>query len=29
MDEALFGKFKQLASALDARIFRETGEEFT
>jgi hypothetical protein len=29
MDEALFGKFKQLASALGARIFCETGEEVT
>ncbi|PYJ86241.1 MAG: hypothetical protein DME22_06035 [Verrucomicrobia bacterium] len=29
MDEALFGKFKRLASALGARIFCETGEEFT
>jgi len=29
MDEALFGKVKQLASVLGARIFSETGEEFT
>jgi hypothetical protein len=29
MDEALFGKFQRLASALGARIFCETGEEFT
>jgi len=29
MDEALFAKFKQLATALGARIFCETGEEFT
>ena len=29
MDEAIFGKFKQLASALGARIFCETGEELT
>jgi hypothetical protein len=29
MDEALFGKFKQLAIALGARMFCETGEEFT
>jgi hypothetical protein len=29
MDEQLFAKFKQLASALGARIFCETGEEFT
>lgn len=29
MDEALFRKFKQLASVLGARIFCETGEEFT
>jgi hypothetical protein len=28
MDEALFVKFQQLASALGARIFCETGEEF-
>jgi len=28
MDEALFAKFQQLASALGARIFCETGEEF-
>ena len=28
MDEALFTKFKQLATALGARIFCETGEEF-
>ncbi len=27
--EDLFGKFKQLASVLGARIFSETGEEFT
>jgi hypothetical protein len=29
MDEALFAKFKQLATALGARIFCEDGEEFT
>ena len=29
MNEVLFGKFKQLASLLGARIFCETGEEFT
>ena len=29
MDEELFTKFQQLASALGARIFCETGEEFT
>lgn len=29
MDEAIFAKFQQLASALGARIFCETGEEFT
>src|SRR5262245_28287829 len=29
MDEALFGKFKQLASVLRARMFCETGEEYT
>jgi hypothetical protein len=29
MDAAMFGKFKQLAAELDARIFSETGEEFT
>ena len=29
MDAAMFGKFKQLAAALGARIFCETGEEFT
>jgi hypothetical protein len=29
MDDALFGKFKRLASVLGARIFCETGEEFT
>lgn len=28
MDEALFTKFQQLALALGARIFCETGEEF-
>jgi hypothetical protein len=28
MDEALFTKFKQLATLLDGRIFCETGEEF-
>jgi hypothetical protein len=27
MDEAVYGKFKQMASALNARIFCETGEE--
>ena|SRR5689334_21386225 len=29
MDQALFTKLQQLASALGARIFCETGEEFT
>jgi hypothetical protein len=29
IDEALFGKLQQFASALDARIFCETGEEIT
>jgi hypothetical protein len=29
MDEVLFGKFQQLASALGARMFNETGEEAT
>jgi hypothetical protein len=29
MDEALFAKFKQLATVLEARVFCETGEEFT
>jgi len=29
MNDALFGKFKRLASVLGARIFCETGEEFT
>ena len=29
MDEALFAKFKQLASVLGARILCETGDEFT
>ena len=29
MDEALFTKFQQLASALGARMFSETGEEAT
>jgi hypothetical protein len=29
MDDALFGKFRQLALALEARIFCETGEELT
>jgi hypothetical protein len=28
MDRELFGKFKQLAGALGARMFCETGEEF-
>jgi len=28
MDDALFEKFQQLATALDARIFCETGKEF-
>jgi len=28
MDQALFGKFKRLASVLGARMFCETGEEF-
>lgn len=28
MDEALFAKFKQFASALGARMFCETGEEY-
>jgi hypothetical protein len=29
IDAALLGKLQQFASALDARIFCETGEEFT
>jgi hypothetical protein len=29
MDEALFAKFKQLASVVGAGIFCEKGEEFT
>ena len=29
MNEALFAKFKQLATVLGARSFCETGEEFT
>jgi hypothetical protein len=29
MDDDLFGKFQQLASALGARMFSETGEEAT
>ena len=29
IDEALFGKLQHLATALDARIFCETGEEVT